>query len=144
MVQQDILEAVADENMKVYVVWTPVLQEDNRQAAAEMMRLIPDSRAVHFWDEDKSLGFLLGTTVTLPRGRDLAWDVYFAFDATAKWGDVPPQPANWMHQLGLDERTLDGDTLRAAVVKLLEPSSETISPPRRLRFIPQKPFEHVF
>ncbi len=120
---------MADENMKVYVVWTPVLQEDNRRVAAEMMRLIPDSRAVHFWDADKILGFSLGKTVTLPRGRNLAWDVYFAFDATAKWGDVPPQPANWMHQLGLDERTLDGDRLRGIVEKLLKSSMETTSPP---------------
>ena len=122
MVQQEILESVANEKLKVYVVWTPVLQEDNRQAAAEAMRLVPDNRAVHFWDAAKSLGFSMGKVVTLPRERKLAWDVYFVFDSKAKWSDVPPKPADWMHQLGTDERTLDGEKLRMAVEKLLKAS----------------------
>ncbi len=121
MVQQQILEALPNEKVKVYVVWTPVLQEDNRQAAAEAMRLVADNRAEHFWDADKSLGHSLGKVVTLPRGRKLAWDVYFAFDATTKWNDVPPKPADWMHQLGTDERSLDGEKLRDLVEKLLNP-----------------------
>ena len=123
MVQTEILEAVANEKVKVYVVWTPVLQEDNRQAAAKVMRLIPDNRAEHFWDADKSLGFSLGKVVTLPRERKLAWDVYFAFDAKAKWDDVPSKPADWMHQLGTDERTLDGQKFRMTVEKLLKASN---------------------
>ena len=77
---------------------------------------------MHLWDADKSMGFSLGKVVTLPRERKLAWDVYFAFDATAKWDDVPPKPAHWMHQLGTDERTLDGGKLRLAVEKLLTAS----------------------
>ena len=109
------------EKIQVYVVWTPVLQEDGRQAAIDAMRHVSDERAMHLWDADKSLGFSLGKIVTLPRERKLAWDVYFAFDATAKWDDVPPKPADWMHQLGTDERTLDGEKLRDLVEKLLNP-----------------------
>lgn len=78
-----------------------------------------DPRAVHFWDADKSLGNALGKVVTLPRGRTLAWDVYFVFDANAQWRSVPPQPADWMHQLGVDERTLDGGRVKQSVTKLL-------------------------
>ena len=53
-------------------------------------------------------------------GRFEGGDVYFAFDAAAEWTGVPPSPADWMHQLGNDERTLDGDKMRIAVEKLLE------------------------
>ena len=126
MVQQEILEAVADERLKVYVVWTPVLQEDNRQAAAEAMRLVADNRAEHFWDADKSLGFSLGNVVKLPRERKLAWDVYFAFDAKATWDDLPPEPAAWMHQLGNDERKLSGEALRTSVEGLLGVSDKVL------------------
>ena len=106
MVQQEILEAMNHEKLKFYVVWTPVLQEDDRHAAVKAMGHVSDERAIHFWDADKSLGFSLGKVVTLPRERQLAWDVYFAFDASAEWVDGPPPPADWMHQLGTDEREL--------------------------------------
>ena len=122
MVQKKILEAMPNEQIKVYVVWLPVLQEDGRQAAVEVIGHVSDERAVHFWDADKSLGFSLGKVVTLPRERKLAWDVYFAFDAKAKWDDVPPKPADWMHQLGKDQRTLDGEKLRLSVEELLRAS----------------------
>lgn len=119
MVQKEILEALSHEKLKVYVVWAPVLQEDDRQAAINAIGHISDERARHFWDADKSLGFSLGNVVTLPRDRKLAWDVYFAFDETATWGDMPPKPASWMHQLGTDARKLDGDSLRMSIERLL-------------------------
>ena len=120
--QKKILEAVKNTNLKAYVVWTPVLQEDDRQAAIKAVQRVSDDRATHFWDADKSLGFLLGKTVVLPRQRKLAWDVYFVFDRSAKWDEAPPEPTDWMHQLGRDERSLDGEKLRKVVEVLLTPS----------------------
>ena len=119
MVQEAILDGLQDEKIKVYVVWTPVLREDDRTAAVQAIGQVSDRRVVHFWDADKSLGNSLGKIVTLPRERKLAWDVYFAFDPQATWGDAPPKPATWMHQLGTDDRKLDGDRLRVAVEELL-------------------------
>ncbi|MEO2016249.1 MAG: hypothetical protein ABGZ53_17965 [Fuerstiella sp.] len=106
--------------IKVYVVWTPVLREDDRASVADATALIEDDRVSHFWDGGKSLGLSFGTIVTLPRGRKLAWDVYFAFSADAEWGDTPPTPADWMHQLGVDDQTLDGNKLRVAIEALLK------------------------
>ena len=116
---QTILKAVKSKKLKVYVVWTPVLREDDGQVAGKSSGLVLDDRAIHFWDADKSLGFSLGKIVKLPRERKLAWDVYFAFDMKAKWSNVPPQPAHWMHQLGTDERKLDGDKLRKFILAAL-------------------------
>ena len=120
--QKEILEAVTDEKLKVYVVWTPVLQEDDRQAAVKAIGNVPDERASHFWDADKSLGFSFGKFITLPRGRELAWDVYFVFDEAAEWIEGPPKPTYWMHQLGTDARKLRGDTLRVSIENLLRTS----------------------
>ena len=119
MVQKAILDELKDEKIKAYVVWTPVLLEDDRQAAVKAIGHVSDERAVHFWDADKSLAFSLKKIVTLPRERPLAWDVYFVFGAKATWGDDTPQPATWMHQLGSDKRKLDGARLRVAVRELL-------------------------
>jgi hypothetical protein len=118
-VQNKILDVVKNEKLKVYVVWTPVLSEDTGQAAAKAVQFVSDERAVHYWDGDKSLGFLMGKTVTLPRGRTLAWDVYFAFDAEARWGDAPPSPVFWMHQLADDDQKLDGEKLKDRILDLL-------------------------
>ncbi len=120
MVQEQILKTIKSEKLKVYVVWTPVIVSDNRKAAVAAMQLIPDERAVHFWDPDRSLGLSYRRVVALPRGWRLAWDIYLAYDASGKWGDQPHKPADWMHQLGKDERRLDGAKLRASVEKLLE------------------------
>ena len=119
MVQNKVLDVVKSDKVRVYVVWTPVLSEDDGKAADKAVEAVPDDRAMHFWDDDKSLGFSLGKTVTLPRGRKLAWDVYFVFDAKAEWGDAPPTPQFWMHQLANDNRKLDGEKLRMAVEKFL-------------------------
>ena len=120
MVQTTILDRFKDEKIKVYVVWTPVLREDDRRAAVAAIGHVSGGRAEHFWDADKSLAFSLGKIVTLPRERKLAWDVYFVFDPKATWGNGPPKPSTWMHQLGTDKRTLDGDKLRASVEDLLK------------------------
>ncbi len=106
------------DNVKVYVVWTPVLREDDRMAASDATELIQANLVQHFWDEDKSLGLSFGKIVTLPRDRTLAWDVYFVFDQEAVWQDEPPMPTDWMHQLGIDEKTLDGETLRMSVEQI--------------------------
>ena len=120
MVQNKVLDSVKSDRVKVYVVWTPVLSEDDGKAADNAVEAVPDDRAMHFWDDDKSLGFSLGKTVTLPRGRKLAWDVYFVFDAKAEWGDAPPTPAFWMHQLADDERKLDGEKFKDQVLKAIK------------------------
>ena len=57
--------------------------------------------------------------MTLPRGRQLAWDIYFVYAPGVRWEEEPPLPTQWMHQLGLDERHLNGDTLRGTVLDLL-------------------------
>jgi len=118
--REQILETLNSDNVKVFVVWTPVLREDDRKTANEATQLIGNNRVQQFWDDDKSLGLSFGKIVTLPRERTLAWDVYLLFDPGAEWRDEPPVPADWMHQLGIDERTLDGDQLRTSVEELLK------------------------
>ncbi len=119
MVRESILETLKTEKIKVYVVWTPVLREDERAKVADVTELIQNDRVQHFWDEDKSLGLSFGKVVTLPRERTLARDVYYVYDEKAEWNDQPPAPAGWMHQLGIDEKTLDGDKLRTSVEEFL-------------------------
>lgn len=125
MVREQILENLNSDNVKVYVVWTPVLREDDRTTANEATQLIEDDRVQQFWDDDKSLGLSFGKIVTLPRERTLAWDVYLIFDREAEWQDQPPVPADWMHQLGIDEKTLDGKKLLTSVERVVRQTGES-------------------
>ncbi len=111
------------DKLRVLVVWTPVLPWDNRDKALAAAKLIPDQRALHFWDKSRRLGKNYGKALKLPGGGTLAWDVYLVFDAQALWKETPPVPTSWMHQLGTDSRRLDADKLKQEIGCLLRPGA---------------------
>jgi hypothetical protein len=119
VVQQEVLEQVDSDDLSVFAVWMPVLGSDNAAAARGAESLLPDDRVTHYWDDDSSLGKLYGRLLSLPRGRKLAWDIYFVYASGIRWEEEPPLPTQWMHQLSRDERLLNGDTLRGTILDLL-------------------------
>ena len=115
-----MLDKVDSDNLSVHVVWTPVLASDKRSSVDRAHKLfVKDDRAVQYWDGDQSLGKTYGELMELPNGRDLAWDIYLVYEPGVEWGDKPPMPDYWMHQLGRDERSLNADTLRESIVSML-------------------------
>ena len=125
MVQREVLNKVKADNLLVHVVWTPVLGNDNRDAAVAAEELFDDERVLQYWDGDLDLGLAYGRIVELPAGRDLAWDIYFVFDEGTRWEGSLPVPAEFAHQLGMDERHLgDGNRLRRLVEEALKRAAE--------------------
>ena len=116
---ENVLEKVKSDGLAVLAVWMPVLKSDNAEAGKKAERLLPDPRVIHYWDADSSLGKLYGRQLTLPRGRQLAWDIYFVYAPGVRWEDEPPAPTAWMHQVGRDERHLNGDSLRRIILEQL-------------------------
>ena len=119
MVHDEVLKQIDSDDLSVLAVWMPVLQSDDAEAGKKAEPLLPDPRVTHYWDDDSSLGKLYGRSLKLPRGRQLAWDIYFVYAPGVTWDDQPPSPTEWMHQLGLDERHLNGNKLRGAILALL-------------------------
>ena len=120
MVHDSVLNKVTSDDLSVFAVWMPVLGSDNAEEGKKAEPLLADPRVTHYWDADRSLGNLYGQQLPLPNGRDLAWDIYFVYAPGVRWQDELPEPTEWMHQLGRDERHLsNGDTLRATILKLL-------------------------
>ena len=114
--QEKVLGKIASDKLRVFVIWTPRYFGDNRAQALVSMKLVGDKRAMHFWDATGWLGKHYGRALKLPGRRTFAWDVYFVFAPDAKWEQAPPEPVEWMHQLGgTDGRQLDADKLRETI-----------------------------
>jgi hypothetical protein len=119
VVADNVLKQVGSEELAVFAVWMPVLESDNAKEGKSAEHLLSDPRVAHYWDSESSLGKLYGRQLTLPMGRQLAWDIYFVYAPGVRWEDELPTPTAWMHQLGMDDRHLDGDTLRETILELL-------------------------
>ena len=133
----NVLKQVESEDLAVFAVWMPILGSDNAEAGKKAEPLLPDPRVIHYWDSDSSIGKLYGRQLTLPRGRQLAWDIYFVFAPGIRWEDEPPAPTAWMHQLGRDERSLEGGKLRATILAALgieDTAVEETSTKKRISF----------
>ena len=119
--QSSVLDTIRDPSLRVFVAWVPILPGDTAAPDAETQALISDVRARHFWDEQRLLPPLFNATLELPEGWP-AWDVYLAYPPGARWGEPPPTPAFWHHQLG-DELDLapklDGPAFADGVRELL-------------------------
>lgn len=109
--QTAVLDPIRDPSVRAYVVWVPILDTDRGAPDQETRSLVPDERAAHFWDAEGTLPGLFNRTLRLP-GSDPAWDVYLAYPPGVRWGDDPPTPVYWQHQLpGVETAPpLDGDT----------------------------------
>jgi hypothetical protein len=128
-VVEDVLARVRAQELRVYVLWQPVLPSDDRaaagRAAAELRRATHgDPRIVQYWDEHAELGWALGELLELPsdaggRRHGLGWDVYLVYRPGARWGT---RPGFWMSQLGLPEAvspSLGGPALTAELSALV-------------------------
>ena len=120
MVLNKVLDQVRSKNLAVHVIWTAVRSNDKRSSVDEAHKLFTkEPRATQYWDGNQDLGLTYGKIVELPHNRELAWDIYMVYAAGVEWNDVPPMPDDWQHQLGRDERQLDGDKLRKSIESLL-------------------------
>ena len=125
-----MLEAEANADLRVYVVWLGVLSRLSPEALAgaarSASRRINDPRVRHYLDPGYAVATPYRTILGLARqGDDPAWDAFLLFDRAARWEEQPPAPADWMHQLGAGPpaRRLNADKLAESVrATLREPT----------------------
>jgi len=105
-VREQLLDRLRDTDLRVYVVWMPIMSADSRDAARRASAGMPGDRTVVFWDRRRWLGEALGATLQLPPDalatspdHGIAWDVYLLYDRDQRWDGQPPAPAFWMQRL---------------------------------------------
>ena len=85
--QTQVLRRYPDADLRVYVVWLPVMPLDARFAVAD---LLVDRRATHFWDNEQLVSKNLATAYGMP--GQLVWDAFLVFGPEATWETDPPEP----------------------------------------------------
>ena len=110
-----------DDRPRFFVVWTSVYGADNRDLALEGAGILDDSRVKNYYEAKPDVVMAFGKLVELPRDANLAYDVYFLFDGKAEWGDVPPKPYDWWHQIIDGPKFLDSKQMKARIEGLLGP-----------------------
>ena len=133
MVKSEVLARVPSEDLRVYMVWLPILGSDTQEAAGESANAVGDRRVTHYWDPELMFARSLGEVLSIPPSprRDqgfrtgVAWDVYLAYPRGVTWAGAPPSKAFWMQQLSQvtaeQAPELDGARLREHIESLLAP-----------------------
>lgn len=133
MVKSEVLARIPSEDLRVYLVWLPILGGDTLDAARESAGTVGDPRVTHYWDPDLSFARSLGEVLSIPpsprRDQGLrtgtAWDIYVAYPRGATWEQAPPTTF-WMQQLSQVDAAqapkLDGPALRAHIESRLAPT----------------------
>lgn len=119
VVARHVLQKIDHEDLRLYMVWLPILDDDDREAAQRSANRILDPRVTHYWGSDQELTRAFKAPLGLEEGK--AWDIFVLYDDDAAWADEVPSPFSFMHQrLPLpEERTLDARELAREVRSLL-------------------------
>lgn len=120
VIRNEVVAKLKDKRLATFSVFIPMLLRDGKTPAVEAAKKMTDAGIPSFWDGNHSLGKSYAETVKLPNGKKIAWDVYFVYGPNSVWGDAPPKPDFWMHQLAEDDQCLDPAKFRAAVEKELK------------------------
>lgn len=124
-----VLDKIADDRLRVYVVWGPYKERETEADARFAAAFMPDPRATHFWTETPAPGNLFNDPLKpLGLGPQSAWDSFLLFASDTQWEETVPAPADFMHR-NVEGRTLSGIRLFEQVRGLLEAAGKTTRAP---------------
>ena len=78
-------------------VWIAMMDTDTLGAAQEAAGKFTDPRVEQFFDSSRIAGKAFAHS--LGHEGEVAWDFYLFYPAGAEWGELPPMPEAYMHQL---------------------------------------------
>jgi hypothetical protein len=83
-----LLREVNDQDVRVFVIWEPVLPTDFVAPSTAALARIPDGRASQYWDRKRSLSHFLGEH----NRSTVVWDHIAVYAPGTLWQDAPPKP----------------------------------------------------
>ena len=91
-----MLQDTPENRLRVYLIWQPVLQSDNRASAERRTHEFASEEFVHFWDRSRFTGKLWQHILNR---KAIPWDVYLLYDGSTQWEETPTRPDFWVRQL---------------------------------------------
>jgi hypothetical protein len=83
-------------DLRVFIVWEPVLATDWGTPSPSLTGQVADPRVTHFWDHDRRLSSLYGGAARLAeladvehagfRMQDILWDAALVYPPGSQWG----------------------------------------------------------
>jgi hypothetical protein len=83
-----LLNEITDKDVRVFVVWEPVLATDFSAPSTAALARVPDLRVTQYWDRNRALSHLMGEHDR----RSVVWDYIAVYEPGAIWQDAPPTP----------------------------------------------------
>ncbi|HEX7182274.1 MAG TPA: hypothetical protein VF756_10550 [Thermoanaerobaculia bacterium] len=96
VIEKYVLDPSREDDLRVYVVWGPMLGGENEENARAATSRMPDPRVSHFWTVAPTVAAQFGRAIALPE-RELGWDTFQLFAPGATWGESVPAPVSFMH-----------------------------------------------
>lgn len=93
--QKNILEENPSADLRVYVVWMPILRNDSEMQAYQSRLLLSDDRVTHFWNGDRFIGMWFKQNVATSYYGSVLWDAYLLYDEAAQWETIPLPLIGW-------------------------------------------------
>lgn len=124
-----VLDKIADERLRVYVVWGPYKERETEAEARFAAAFLPDPRATHFWTETPAPGNLFNDSLKpLGLGPQSAWDSFLLYSPDTRWEEAVPAPSGFLHR-NVEGRALSGTRLFEQVRSLLDAAGKTTRAP---------------
>lgn len=83
-----MLREMNGKDVRVFVVWEPVLPTDLAAPSTAALARVPDLRAAQYWDRQRVLSHLLGEH----NRPSVVWDYIAVYAPGTTWQDTPPKP----------------------------------------------------
>ena len=83
-----LLREINSQDVRVFVIWEPVLPTDFVAPSTAALGRIPDPRAAQYWDRKRALSHLLGEH----NRSSVVWDYIAVYAPGTMWQDRPPKP----------------------------------------------------
>jgi hypothetical protein len=83
-----LLREINSQDVRVFVIWEPVLPTDFVPPSTAALGRIPDARAAQYWDGKRALSHLLGEH----NRSSVVWDYIAVYAPGKMWQDAPPKP----------------------------------------------------
>jgi hypothetical protein len=88
-----LLREINSQDVRVFVIWEPVLPTDFVAPSTAALARIPDARAAQYWDRKRALSQLLGEH----NRSTVVWDYIAVYAPGTLWQDAPPKPVYSAH-----------------------------------------------